>query len=81
MENVMDQQEAEKIGRLLATVETLHARQDEIMKRLDSLEKTVADKFRTAEIVFKILKFLGLAAIALISLKFGDIPRLWSHFF
>ena len=49
--------------------------------RVDALEKRVESKFNTAETSFKIFKFLGLAAIALLTLKFGDITRLWHYFF
>jgi len=71
----------EKIGYLEANVEHIAKRQDDILKRLDRLDYLVESKFHTAEVVFKTLKFLGLVVVAVLSLKFGDIPRLWSHFF
>jgi hypothetical protein len=71
----------EKLGYLTHAVERLEQRQDAVITRLDSLEKMVESKFRTAEVVFKTLKFLGYAALAILTLKFGDLPRLWAHFF
>jgi len=71
----------EKLGYLTHAVERLEQRQDDVVKRLDSLERMMESKFRTAEVVFNVFKFLGLAALAILTLKFGDLPRLWSHFF
>lgn len=46
-----------------------------------TLQKEVALKFKTAETVFKTLKFLGLIVIAVLTFKFGDIRALWQTFF
>ena len=72
----MDQQ----IGYLLGKLEEVSSDIKMVVDRIDTLEKNVADKFKTAEVVYKTFKFLGLALLAVLTLKIGDIGRLWQHF-
>ena len=72
----MDQQ----IGYLLGKLEEVSSDIKIVVHRIDALEKNVAEKFKTAEVVYKTFKFLGLALLAVLSLKIGDIKVLWQHF-
>lgn len=71
----------EKIGYLVAKMEEVGEQIDKVDRRLSTLEDTVTSKFHTAEVTFKVLKFIGLGILAIISFKFGDVSRLWTHFF
>lgn len=71
----------EKIGHLIASVEALREDQAHMAIKLDALEKLVAQKLNTVETVFRILKFGGLALIAILTFKFGDVASLWRSFF
>lgn len=73
--------EQQQIGFLIASVADLQAEQREIRKDLNELAKLVGDKFKTAELTFKILKFIGLVLVAVLTFKFGDISKLWIYFF
>ena len=72
-----DQQMGVILERLTDTAEAVHR----LEQRFNHLEARVDDKFKTAEAVMKMLKFLGLSALAVLSFKFGDVSRLWTHFF
>jgi len=76
----MDTQE-EKIGYLLARVEDMNSTLTLLVHRHDELEKTVEGKFKTAETVFKTLKFMGLVSMAILTLRFGDIVKLYHYIF
>ena len=73
--------EAEKIGYLIAKIEDLCGQVEKVDSRLSTLETTVYNKFKTAELTFKIFRFLGLAALAVLSFQFGDITRYWHYVF
>lgn len=73
--------EKQQIGYLLAKIEEICSSQNSLNRRFDELEKRVDDKFRTAEIVFSIGKFLGLSLLAILTFKLGDIGSLWTRFF
>lgn len=49
--------------------------------RFDKLEARVEDKFRTAESLMRVVRFIGLTVVAILTFKFGDVSRLWTHFF
>ena len=72
---------AEKIGYLISKVEDQGHVLQNVVQKVDYLEKKVSEKFNTVETVIKIGKFIGLGAMAIATLKFGDITRLWYHFF
>jgi len=71
----------QQIGALVSTVEDLKLAVQRMTTKLDALEERVEEKFKTAEAVFKVSKFVGLTLVAVLTLKFGDISRLWYHFF
>lgn len=71
----------EKIGYLLSKTEELKSDQERIERKVDALTDLVKVKFNTAETFLKALKFLGLAVLAVLTFKFGDVTRLWHHFF
>ena len=78
MEPLDDKQQ---IGYLIARIEDIASSQQSLATEFNLLKNRVDEKFKTAEVVFKILKFLGLALIAIVTFKFGDISRLWSYIF
>ena len=71
----------EKVGYLIAKIEEQGADLKAAVVKLDALERRVDEKFRTAEATFRILKFMGLAAVAVLTAKFGDLPGLWGKLF
>ena len=71
----------EKIGYLIAKVEEFSSDIKSLSTKVDALEKRVDDKFKTAEATFRVVKFIGAIALAILTIKFGDIPSLWSRFF
>lgn len=71
----------EKLGYLIAKVEEQGEDLRATVKKLDALEQRVDEKFRTAEATFRVLKFLGLAVVAVLTFKFGDVPNLFRQFF
>lgn len=71
----------EKLGYLIAKVEELSEDMKGLKTAHYSLEKRVEDKFRTAEVTFRIFKFIGLAAAAVLTFKFGDLPALYFKIF
>lgn len=52
-----------------------------LKSRFDDLEKLITKKLTTVEAVFKTLRFLGYALVAVLTFHFGDIPKLWVAFF
>lgn len=71
----------EKVGYLIAKVEEQGADLKSAMDKLDSLEKRVDEKFRTAEATFRVLKGIGLIVVAALTFKFGDVTSLWNKWF
>ena len=71
----------EQLGYLTARVEDLARDQEALREKFDKLEILIAKKFATAETLFNVFKFIGLAAIAVLTFKFGDISKLWNTFF
>jgi hypothetical protein len=67
----------EKLGYLIAKVEEQGSDLKGLMIQVNALEKRVEDKLRTAELVFRFVKFSGLAALAVLTFKFGDVKALW----
>ena len=65
------------LERLSDTVDAVNR----LEQRFNGLEARVNDKFKTAETMVKFMRFLGLGFVALLTFKFGDISRLWHHFF
>jgi len=52
-----------------------------IHDKLDKLEDKVSEKFTTVETIFKVIKFTGLAIIAVLTFHFGDITNIWHTIF
>ena len=71
----------EKIGYLIAKVEEYGSDLKVLTTKVDALEQRVEDKFKTAEATFRVVRFIGAIALAILTIKFGDIPSLWSRFF
>ena len=78
----------ERFGYLIGKVEGLCDQQtrlgeqvEKVDSRLSTLEDTVHDKFKTAELMFKLGKFLLLTLLAVVTFQFGDITRYWYHVF
>lgn len=71
----------QEVGYLKAKVEEIQSDSIRMEQKLDNLSELVAKKFTTAETMFTVVKFLGLAAVALITFKFGDIKELWGYLF
>ena len=71
----------EKVGYLIAKIEEQGSDLKAAVVKLDALEQRVDEKFRTAEATFRVLKFLGLATVAVLTVKFGDLPGLWGKLF
>lgn len=71
----------EKIGYLIAKVEEQGRDLSAAVVKLDALEKRVDEKFKTAEATFRVLKWLAGIAVAVLTLKFGDLPAIWRSFF
>jgi len=69
----------EKIGYLRAQSEENKNDLIRIERKVDALSDLVSGKFRTAETVFNILKFMGVAIVAVLTFKFGDIKE-WFNF-
>lgn len=71
----------EKLGYLIAKAEEQGKDFQELKTRFDALEKRVEDKFKTAEATFRVFKFIGAAALLILTFKLGDLPTLWHSFF
>lgn len=69
----------EKIGYLRAQSEENKNDLVRIERKVDALSDLVSGKFRTAETVFNVLKFIGVAIVAVLTFKFGDIKE-WFNF-
>ena len=74
----------QQLGYLVGKVEELtdHVKEvardgSETRQLVVDLQQEVALKFKTAEVVFKTLKVLGLIIGAVLTFKFGDIKALW----
>jgi tetrahydromethanopterin S-methyltransferase subunit G len=67
----------ERFGYLIAKVEEISEDFRELKGRFDTLEKRVEEKFTTVETALRIVKYVGLVLLALLTFKFGDIPGLW----
>lgn len=72
---------AEKIGYLISKVEDQGQVLQNVVQKVDYLEKTVSEKLTTIETLIKVFKFLGVATVAILTFQFGDISRWWTHFF
>ena len=70
-----------KIGYLIAKIEEQGEDLHRVVAKVDYLEKLVSEKLTTVETLIKVVKFLGVATVAIVTLQFGDIPRWWMHFF
>lgn len=71
----------QQLGILIARLEEMASSIERLEAKHDALDELVKGKFRTAEVVFKTLKFIGLASVAVLSFKFGDVSKLWQTFF
>lgn len=71
----------EKIGYLISKAEEQGKDLENLSLKLDRLEATVEAKLKTMETIIAVVKFTGLAALSIATLKFGDVSRLWDHFF
>ena len=69
----------EKIGYLRAQSEENKNDLIRIERKVDALSDLVSGKFKTAETVFNVLKFIGVAIVAVLTFKFGDIKE-WFNF-
>ena len=66
---------------LAEKLEGIENKQDRLEGQVAELEKRVTEKFTTVETTFKVLKFVGLVAVAIITLKWGEVSKLWDIFF
>ena len=71
----------EKIGYLIAKAEEQRNDIEALSLKLDRFEGVVAQKLKTIETLIAVGKFIGLAIVAVLTFKFGDVSRLWDHFF
>jgi hypothetical protein len=71
----------QKVGYILAKLEEMQVDGKELKGRFDALEQRVETKFKTAEATFRVLKGIGLVAIAVLTLKFGDVTTTWRQWF
>jgi hypothetical protein len=71
----------ENIGYLLAKQEEQKSDLVRVEQKVDSLTEMVSTKFATAETVFKVVRFLGIAVVAIVTLQFGDIAKWWTFLF
>lgn len=71
----------EEVGYLKAKVEEIKSDAIRMEQKLDVLTESVNKKFTTAETIFNILKFTGLAAVAILTFQFGDIKEWWHQLF
>lgn len=71
----------EKLGYLIAKVEEIGANQKTLAGKVDALEARVNEKFTAVETTLKIVKYTGLVLMALATLKFGDLPGIWTKLF
>jgi hypothetical protein len=71
----------QKVGYILAKLEEMSEDGKELKGRFDALEQRVETKFKTAEATFRVLKGVGLVAVAVLTLKFGDITTTWRQWF
>lgn len=69
----------EKLGYLTAKVEALETDHKMTQKKVDDLADLVKDKFRTAEVLFKTLKYTGALILAIATFKWGDIGKHWTQ--
>jgi len=69
----------EKVGYLLAKQEEQKSDLIRVEQKVDSLTEMVSTKFNTAETVFKVIRFMGIVVVALVTLQFGDITK-WFHY-
>lgn len=78
----MENETSEKqIGYLLRSVEENREDVRRLATKVDTLTRIVENKFNTAETLFKVLRFMGIALIAILTFKFGDIKEWWIYFF
>jgi hypothetical protein len=68
----------QQIGYLIAKVEEQGRDLTAAVVKLDALEKRVDEKFQTAEATFRVLKWLGSAAIAAVAVPWDKVIKLWS---
>lgn len=73
----MDADNDEKIGYLIAKVEEISYDVRDLKLSHNELQKRVDDKFKTAQILFRVAQGLGGIIIAVLTLKFGDVKVLW----
>lgn len=63
----------QQMGYVLARLEELREDSKEMQAKLVALERRVDDKFKTAEGVFRTLKWLGAMLLAVLTLPWGSI--------
>ena len=71
----------QQLGYISGKLEEIASSQERLEDRLNALEKRVNEKFTALETTYKVAKFVGLAAIALATLKWGDLPQIWYSLF
>ena len=71
----------QQIGYLVAKMEELTADVKTLSSSHEELKERVNDKFKIAETLFKLFKFVGIAVVTVLSFKFGDLPNIWHNFF
>ena len=71
----------EKIGYLMAKMEEQGNDLRTLTVKVDALKNQVEEKFKTVEATFRVLRWLGLITVAVLTLKFGDVPRIWISLF
>lgn len=71
--------EEQQMGIVIAQLKDVASAVSKLDERLDALERRVEDKFRTIEIAFKVIRYIGLIGMALVSLRFADSLSLWEQ--
>lgn len=73
----------EDFGKLTANVETIMKNQEVQLKaseKRDERLKKIEDELNLYKAIIRTLRFVGLAIIAIVTFKLGDVKSLWSTF-
>ncbi len=73
----------EEFGKLTANVETIMKNQEVQLKaseKRDERLKKIEDELNLYKAIIRTLRFVGLAIIAIVTFKLGDVKSLWSTF-
>ena len=76
-------EESEKLGYILGVLEAIKDKQDEDSLRQSKIEdriKSLEDALKEAVIVYKVMRFLIVLIITIVTFKWGNIGEVWSYF-